>query len=306
MFGLRDFESNYNCPAWFEAARAICDENGIDDALLERAGGSDHVVFFVGDDLVLKIYRPERNCYQRERAALEFAVGKTRFSTPKMVFYGNSDGLDHLMMTRVRGDEMTRPEFLAHSRNEQVGIVTELALGLRELHYHPAVGFESDWKEFVQDRAASFIERQIGHGVNKKIIEQLPAYIDESLSLVPLEPTVFLHGDVHFGNLRFRTGDIGPRPHGLFDFADSRVGWHEYDVLAIGVLILQGERELQREFFRAYGYADDEMDEEMRRRLMMLTMLYETSDLRRYAMRLRPDAVDLDLYGLEKAIWAFA
>ncbi|MBK6723886.1 MAG: hypothetical protein IPG58_11680 [Acidobacteria bacterium] len=70
-------------------------------------------------------------------------------------------------------------------------------------------------------------------------------------------------------------------------------------------MILQGEGELQREFFRAYGYADNEMDEEMRRRLMTLTMLYETADLRRYALRLRPDAVDLDLYELEKAIWAF-
>ncbi len=268
MSGLRDFESNYNGPAWFEAARAICDENGIGDAHLERAGGTDHVVFFVGDDLVLKIYRSERDCYERERAALEFAAGKTRFTTPEIVFYGNSDGLDHLMMTRVRRDEITRPEFLALSRIEQVGIVTELALGLRELHEHAAVGFESDWEEFVEDRASTFIERQIGHDVNKKIIDQLPAYIAESLSLVPLEPTVFLHGDVHFGNLRFGTGD-GLLPRGLFDFADSRVGWHEYDVLAIGVLILQGERELQREFFRAYGYANDEMDEEMRRRLMM-------------------------------------
>jgi hypothetical protein len=91
----------------------------------------------------------------------------------------------------------------------------------------------------------------------------------------------------------------------LFDFADSRVGWHEYDILAICVLMIQGERELQREFFRAYGCADADMNEEMRRRLMMLTMLYETSDLRRYALRLRPDAVDLDIYELEKAIWAF-
>jgi hypothetical protein len=69
--------------------------------------------------------------------------------------------------------------------------------------------------------------------------------------------------------------------------------------------MIHGERELQREFFRACGYHDHEMDEEMRRRLMMLTMLYETSDLRRYAMRLRPEAVEYTLDELEREIWSF-
>ena len=50
---------------------------------------------------------------------------------------------------------------------------------------------------------------------------------------------------------------------------------------------------------------DEFQSEAMGRRLMMLTMLYETSDLRRYAQRLRPDAVDLNLDELEKAIWRF-
>ena len=91
----------------------------------------------------------------------------------------------------------------------------------------------------------------------------------------------------------------------MFDLADSRRGYFEYDLLAIGVLILQGEKELQREFLLAYGYSEHELDEAMRRRLMMLTMLYETSDLRRYAQRLRPDAVELGLDELERAIWSF-
>lgn len=299
---MKDFESNYRAPEWFDAARAICEENGIADCELERAGGTDHVVFFVGEDLVLKVYRPERNCFERERRSLEFASGLTQFQTPKIVLSGKRDGLDHLLMTRIHGREMTRPEFLDRARDEQIAIVSQLATGLKRLHEHPPDGFVPDWAGFVEERASTFIERQIGHGVNSKIIEQLPRYIAESLPLIPLEPLVFLHGDVHFGNLRF---DGRASVSGLFDFADSRVGWHEYDLLAIGVLILQGEGELQREFFRAYGFSDNEMDKEMRRRLMMLTMLYETADLRRYALRLSPDAVSLDLYELEKAIWAF-
>lgn len=38
---------------------------------------------------------------------------------------------------------------------------------------------------------------------------------------------------------------------------------------------------------------------------MLLTILYECADLRRYALRLKPEAVDFTLDELERAIWAF-
>lgn len=302
---IADFETNFLSPEWSSIAESILEAQGYAPGDLRRAGGTDHIVFFVGDELVLKIYRPERNCFERERAALEFVSGKARFTIPEIVSVGEFEGLDYLIMTRIRGDEMNRLRFLSLDRKHQISIITELALGLTELHEHPPIKFVDDWSAFVEERATSFIDRQIAHGVNATIIDQLPVYIARSLPLVPRTPTVFMHADVHFGNLRFDTRNGSPTVSGLFDFADSRIGWHEYDILAIGVLILQGERDLQREFFRAYGYLDADMNQEMRRRLMMLTMLYETSDLRRYATRLRPDAVDLDLYQLERAIWSF-
>lgn len=92
---------------------------------------------------------------------------------------------------------------------------------------------------------------------------------------------------------------------GIFDFAESLKGFHEYEFVAIGVLMIQGQGDLQREFFRAYGYRDDEVNVEMRRRLMMLTILYEYSSLRRYAERLGPGSEKLSLEELEKAIWNF-
>jgi hypothetical protein len=38
---------------------------------------------------------------------------------------------------------------------------------------------------------------------------------------------------------------------------------------------------------------------------MLLTILYECSDLRKYALRLHPEAVELSLEELERAIWNF-
>ena len=69
--------------------------------------------------------------------------------------------------------------------------------------------------------------------------------------------------------------------------------------------MIQGQGNLQREFFRLYGYPDSAIDEKLRKRLMLLTMFYEYSDLRRYAIRLRPEAIEYSLLELEQAIWNF-
>lgn len=300
-----DFELDFESPKWLETALAICDEASVPVSGIQRSPSSDHVVFMIDDRLVLKIFRPSRNCFEREIKALEFARQRLPFQTPEGVKTGNFQGFDFVIMTQIPGVPLTRPEFLTLPSSEQNALLDELAIGLNELHSLDPAPFDDDWSEFVTDRAGSFIQRQIEHGVNKTVIDSLPKFIGDNLQLVPLRPTRFLHGDVHFGNLRFLRHNGTLKIGGLFDLADSRRGWHEYELLAVGVLMLQGERKLQRRFFSAYGYSEVEMNEEMRKRLMMLTMLYETSDLRRYALRLRPEAVNYSLEQLESSIWSF-
>ena len=70
--------------------------------------------------------------------------------------------------------------------------------------------------------------------------------------------------------------------------------------------MVQGDRELQRELLLAYGYKESQLDSNLRARLMLLTILYECSDLRKYALRLSPEAVNFTLQELEAAIWTFA
>lgn len=301
-----DFNQHFQSAIWNEIARDICRRHHIFFAESTRFVSSDHVVFLIDDSLVLKIYRPFRRCFERETKALEFVGGKTDFKTPSVIHTGEIGGFDYILMTQLSGESLTRADWLTVPQKEQLEFVSKLAVGLKQIHQLSAETFDCDWTEFVKDRAETFIERQIAHGVNAKIIESLPAFIEANLKLVPTNsPTVFMHGDVHFGNLRLQKSNGEWQIAGLFDFADSRRGFHEYDFLAVGILMIQGEREIQREFFKSYGYAESELDETFRERLMMLTMLYESSDLRRYALRLKPEAVDFSLEKLEKAIWSF-
>ena len=134
----------------------------------------------------------------------------------------------------------------------------------------------------------------------------MPAYIAERLALLPPNRSVFLHGDIHAGNLLLTQAGGCWKINGLIDFGDSLCGLQEYEFVAPGVLMVQGDRELQRAMLLAYGYPEAQLDLDLRARLMLLTILYECSDLRKYALRLAPEAMNFTLDELERAIWKFA
>ncbi len=302
----QEFDEHFRSDVWLDSARQICLRHNISFNRLKRSEHGEHIVFLVDDSFVIKIYRPFRKGFEREKAALEFAGGKTSLKIPEIFAVGEFESFNYLITEQLAGDLMTRQVWLTLPKNEQIAFVRKLAIGLNELHSRNADSFDDDWHKFVETQANITIERQIASGVNAQCIESLPAFLETNLKLLPENcPKVFLHGDVHFGNLRLQKSNGNWQISGLFDFADSRRGFHEYDFLAVGLLMIQGQADIQREFFKGYGYADGELDESFRRRLMLLTILYECSDLRRYALRLKPEAVDFSLKELERAIWSF-
>ncbi|MBS1793795.1 MAG: aminoglycoside phosphotransferase family protein [Acidobacteria bacterium] len=298
------FRINFDNPLWHDFARIVARRHRIPVAPLERATAGESIVFLTGEKFVLKIFIPNKNGLARERLALETA--RTSLPIPRIVAHGSFEGYDYLFTTRIEGSPMMRENWLGLPENEQKAILSELAAGLRELHSSDASRIEFDWSEFVERQAATCYERQRKCQVNERALAEIPGYLDANLSLLPADgDRVFLHGDVHFGNLRLKFENGKWRISGLFDFADSLKGFREYDFLAVGLLMIQGQGDLQRHFFREFGYRDDEIDEALRKRLMLLTMFYEWSDLRRYAVRLRPEAVEYSLIELERAIWNF-
>jgi hygromycin-B 7''-O-kinase len=303
-----DFTRHFNSEIWQFVARQICQRHRISPNVLQRATSGEHVVFLADDSLIIKIYKPYRNGFRRERAALRFAQGKTNLPIPEILFEGEIEQFNYLVLTQQRGVSVTRETWLKLETPQQIQILSQLADGLKQLHSHPIAGaVDFDWHRFIEHQAVATLERQKSSGVNPRVLERLPEYIAENLPLLPKDfLPVFLHGDIHFGNLRLTESASGAwRITGLFDFADSLAGFFEFDLIAIGVLMIQGQGNLQREFFRHYGYTDDQINESLRRRLMLLTILYDCSDLKRYALRLRPAAVEYTLDELERAIWNF-
>jgi hygromycin-B 7''-O-kinase len=304
---IQNFIAKFYDPVWIHVGQQIFARSGVKVETVNRSTQGESIVLLGDERYVLKIFRPWKRGFERETSALQRLLGGLPVAIPEVVATGELDGYKYLISTALKGRLMTREEWLKLDHTAQIDIISHLAELFQTLHGLNADGIEFDWPAFVVANAAGAVERQRSEGGNPEWIESLPAYIDRNLPLVQTAPPhVQLHGDVHFGNLLVIEERGRLKISGLFDFADSLCGSHEYDFLAPGVLMFQGQGNLQREFFRRYGYSDSDINEEMRRRMMMLTILYEFSSLRRYAERLSPQAVNLSLNELERAIWCFA
>lgn len=307
-----DYKFHFNDDVWQQAAAVICARHRLANAELRRSPQGENIIFFVDKGLIIKIFAPFRENYRRETAALEFAATvKLGIETPQIVHTGELEGWSYLVMTQLAGVPM-REVWAEIEASDRLEIVSRLGGAMRKLHAHPAplsqAALNRDWFGFVRRHARGSVARQQACHANPEWLESLPAYITARLKLLPTNfKPVLLHGDIHPGNVLL-TETTGGRWQvaGLFDFGDSLCGFHEYEFVAPGVLMVQGRRELQRALLLAYGYEEAQLDLNLRARLMLLTVLYECSDLRKYALRLAPEAVHLTLDELEAAIWTFA
>ena len=303
---LEQFEALHANDCWLDIGAEICRRLGLQFSQLRRSEHGESVVLIIDDSFILKIYKPSKNGFAREKAAIDLIEGHTRIPIPEIIAEGDYEGFQYLVTTQISGGLMTRQQWLETDRREQLSLLEQLAAGLHQLHTIKSDHVEFDWPAFIRHQAETSLARQRSEGGNPAWIESLPRYIEDNIGLIPTDGrSSFMHGDVHFGNIRVVNENGRLRITGLFDFADSLKGFHEYEFIAIGVLMTQGQGDLQREFFRMYGYKDADIDETLRRRMMMLTIFYEWSSLRRYAERLRPEAVNYSLDELERAIWNF-
>lgn len=301
------------------AAAAICARHRLPYRELQRSPHGENLIIFADDRFIIKIYGPARDQYRREYASLS-AAGRANtgarpytigsLAIPQVVHTGELEGRPYLVMTRLPGARLT-DVWAGMPATNRISIAAALGAALRELHTRPPPfdepALQRDWPAYVRARTHAAVARQRSCGAPAEWLDRLPSFLEERVGTLPatFDP-VLLHGDVHPGNLLVAKGVEGWTLTGLCDFGDSFCGPSEYEVVAPGVLMVQGRREEQRAMLLAYGYGAAQLDNALRARLMLLTVLYECSDLRKYALRLSPDAIHLSLDALEAAIWTFA
>ena len=98
-----EFAAQFQSPIWLDFAALVYRHHNISFENLKRAGNGENIIVFVDDKFVLKIYTPFKRGYKPEKTALELIAKKTNLLIPEIVFSGNFENFDYLILSQLEG-----------------------------------------------------------------------------------------------------------------------------------------------------------------------------------------------------------
>jgi hygromycin-B 7''-O-kinase len=262
---------------WLPALRAICARHGLDAGPLEAFGPEGtHVCFAAGRDHVVKLFAPFWPRDFAVESACAEGVRGLGVESPEVVASGELEDWPYLILRRLAGDRLDRawPRLDARSREAIAG---ELGAFAARLHALPLRGLDAlprDWAGFVRAQRERCLERHRVHGADETWLAAIPGFLERTLEPSRDPRRVLLHADLCGDNLLVREEGGRARLGAVLDFADARVGDPEYEFAGPGLFLASPDGSLQRACLRAYGYAEEGLDEGLALRLTAWLLLH--------------------------------
>ncbi len=243
-----------------------------------------NVVYSYDNHLVIKLFPPfHQDQFEKEQLVLKKLAGKLSVSTPILKAVGNIEGWPYIIMTQLEGTLLeTLWDTLDY--NNQLIIIKELGLLIREVHALPTQGLESidcHWEKWIKTQIQQCEKRHQDHHLPIHLLQQIPNYIDQNqAALLKIKTPVLLTGE--YTPMNFLVKNIKGIWHisSLIDFGDAMLGHAYYDLLGPATFIIQGNKKLSRAFLHAYGFSDNEMNASLSQQLTALLLLHQYSHLK--------------------------
>lgn len=277
----------------------LCRSLGVDVVGLVRFPTGSLPVYGVGE-LVLKLFPPP---YAGERpveaGVLSALAGRLPVATPRVHAAGEHQGWGYVLMDRLPGVDLAAV-WPGLDRDERVRIAAQVGDVVAALHrVDPPVvqGWPPDWAEFVAAQRASAVSRHRAWGLPEHWVGQVPGFLDGvDVGRESAEELVLLHTEVMPANLLAAQDTSGRWSlSGLCDVEPALHGQREYDFVAVGIFLAQGDPAVLGAALGAYGYSPDQLDHDLARRVMAWTLLHRCGNLARYLPRLpQPSTPTLD------------
>jgi hygromycin-B 7''-O-kinase len=265
-------------PAFADAVRNMFGAHAGTLPIKSTAVGS-YPVFQVGDRYIAKLFASmHREAFETEHAVLRLLDGHAQIATPKLLEVGEVDGWSAVLMTRLSGQPL-KALWPALDDDEKARVCRALGAITRALHmvdYQPA-SLSFDWETFLADQLEHCAERQVKRGLDQKLANQIPAFL-ESVDL-DTPGRALLHTEIMLEHVFVEPSDSGHQITGLIDFEPAMVGVPEYEMASVGLFIAQGRPELFGAFLAGYG---QRIDANFHRRIMGYALVHRYSNLSWY------------------------
>jgi hygromycin-B 7''-O-kinase len=277
-----NFQSlNEDSPFWDQKMNLIVQQENLPEGALTRFSYGSNIVYSYNHELVIKLFPSYFNDqFDREVEVLQAIDGRIHLvETPKLISVGSLEGWNYLIMSELKGtllidlwDELTTKERAACS----------VALGkvIEEFHQVPTEHFSKinvNWREFIHRQYQNRLDNHAD--LPPYLLQTLESYVDESY--IDYNPDLkLLTGEYTPFNLLFNKVDGKWTLTGVIDFADCFLGDGDYDLLGPILFLFNGNKEMTTAFLKSYGY--DELNESLRKKLMIYSILHRYSDINFY------------------------
>jgi hygromycin-B 7''-O-kinase len=291
-----------------DLAQEIIHKHTLPEASLTLFSEGTNIVFAYGDTHVIKIFPPfHQNQFESERLVLKHVHKKLSVKTPILEQEGEISGWPYLIISKLTG---TLLEALWETMpyNNKTVIIRELGALIREVHALPTEGLEAidcHWPQFLEKQIGQCEEQHRTKGLPTALVQQLSAYLDSTKQLPEIKAPVILTGE--YTPMNFLVEQVNGLWHisGLIDFGDAMLGLPEYDLLGPGAFLIQGDKQLLREFLTAYGYLPEELTDTLSHQLMSLMLLHQYSNLNIQVRIPNWKEKVSSLKDLERLVWGF-
>lgn len=264
-------------------AKTIIHQHLLPEAPLLLFSEGTNIVFEYDDNKVIKIFPPfHRKQFNSEFLVLKHLQGKLSVKTPIIEYHGEIMDWPYIIMTKLEGTLLETLWEKMDYHNKMI-IIRELGMLIQEVHALPIEGLEEidcQWKQFINTQINHCVEQHQSTMLHAFLLQQIPAYLElVKEDLLKIKKPVILTGE--YTPMNFLVKSISGVWHieGLIDFGDAMLGAPEYDLLGPGAFLIQGDKELLREFLISYGYSPSMLTTTLSHKLTALMLLHQYSNL---------------------------
>lgn len=307
---LNEFENlKQNIEVLKNVAKEITYHYQLPEEPLTLFSEGTNIVFAYGDSKVIKIFPPfHLEHFKSELLVLKYLKGKLSIQTPTVEYDGTIFGWPYIVMTRLEGTLLeTLWDTMDH--NNKVIIIREIGSLIQNVHALPIDGLESidcHWEQFIDTQINHCSDRHRSTMLPGFLLQQIPSYLESVKEILPkIKKPVLLTGE--YTPMNFLVKQIAGIWHidGLIDFGDSMLGLAEYDLLGPGAFLIQGDKQLLREFLISYGYSSEALTKTLSQQLTALMLLHKYSNLK-IQVRIKDwESKVHSLAEVESLVWGF-
>lgn len=307
---FEDYAAVYRETAtWLPAMRTICQAHGLDPDSLRLAPPGSNIVFWVEDNLVIKLFAPFwRQDHLLETRVLNTLANNAALQVPRIHAHGEVDGWPYLVLSRLPGRSLDEvwPLLDPTGREHIAAGLGEMMAALHRVPTGQLAGLQPEWRTFLADRLARLLENQSRAGVSPEWLDDITRYYAALPSLVPPDfSPVLIHADLNPEHIFCQASPRGWEVSGMIDFADAMLGDPAYEFVAPAFLLAGPDGvHLRRAMLQAYGYAPSDLTPALSRRLTAFILLHRFIDAGQFPA-LFPHQPPGSMRQLEQIAWQF-